>query len=128
MIIVVGIGGIIGATLRYLVGLAFMAPPGSFPAGTFIANMIGSFALAWLTATAARSPRLPKWVVTGLGTGTIGSFTTFSTFSVETSHLLQRGDVAMAFFYLVLSFLGGWALAFIGYKVGKGSEKKVMFK
>lgn len=120
MFIVVGLGGMIGAVLRYLLGLAFSEPStGAFPVGTFLANMIGSFALAWLTAKAARSAWLPKWLVTGMGTGMIGSFTTFSTFSVETSHLVQLGDYKMAIIYVALSFLIGWILAFLGYRLGR---------
>ncbi|WEG14896.1 fluoride efflux transporter CrcB [Pullulanibacillus sp. KACC 23026] len=120
MVFIVGVGGIIGAILRYSVGLLFAnSHPGAFPLGTFAANLIGSFLLAWLTATAARSPKLPKWIVTGVGTGIIGSFTTFSTFSVETVKLIQGHFFFMAFIYILLSLLGGWAFSFLGYQSGR---------
>jgi fluoride exporter len=120
MAFVVGIGGIIGALLRYWIGLSF-APvsQGAFPLGTFLINMIGSFFLAWLTSVASQSKALPQWLVTGIGTGVIGAFTTFSTFSVETAHLIQGQYYKMALFYSLLSLIGGLALAYLGYEVGK---------
>jgi fluoride exporter len=120
MAFVVGIGGIIGALLRYWIGISF-APltPGAFPLGTFIINMTGSFFLAWLTSVASQSKALPQWLVTGIGTGVIGAFTTFSTFSVETAHLIQGSYYKTAIIYCLLSLLGGWVLALLGYTVGK---------
>ena len=119
MAFVVGFGGIIGALLRYWVGLTF-APvsPSAFPLGTFLANMIGSFCLALLTSIAAQSRALPQWLVTGIGTGMIGAFTTFSTFSFETAHLIQGHYYKTALFYALLSLMGGWVLAYMGYTLG----------
>lgn len=123
MAIVVGIGGIIGALLRYLVGLSFPpSHPGAFPLATFIINMIGSFVLSWLTAKMAHSSHVPQWVVTGIGTGIIGAFTTFSTFSVETTHLFLGSYYLMAVFYLLTSFFGGWLMSFLGYHLGRSRK------
>lgn len=123
MAFVVGIGGIIGALLRYWIGTTF-APvsPGAFPLGTFMANMIGSFCLAWLTSAAAQTKAIPQWLVTGIGTGMIGAFTTFSTFSVETARLLQGHYYKTAVFYVLISLLLGWVLAYSGYTLGKRRE------
>ncbi len=123
MAFVVGLGGVLGAILRYWIGMSFApAQPGAFPLGTFLANMIGSFGLAWLTSKMASAQRVPQWIVTGIGTGMIGSFTTFSTFSVETTHLFLGAHYKTAIFYVLISLLGGWLLAFLGYHLGRNGK------
>jgi CrcB protein len=115
----VGIGGIIGALLRYYLGLFITDGWGStFPLATLLINFIGCFVLAWSTAFLARTKIIPPSIVTGLGTGLIGSFTTFSTFSVETVRLLQSSFVWTAFIYTTASLLGGLFLTWAGYRLG----------
>jgi CrcB protein len=115
----VGIGGIVGALLRYYLGLFVSVWWGSsFPLATLLANLIGCFALAWSTAFLARTEIFPSYVVTGFGTGVVGSFTTFSTFTVETVRLLQSSAVWTAFLYVAASMLGGLFLSWAGYKTG----------
>jgi CrcB protein len=82
---VVGAGGALGAVLRYLV--TRRVDVGSLPAGTFLVNVVGSFVLAFVTFAGADS-RMLLFV----GTGACGSFTTFSSFSVETVRLWESGD------------------------------------
>jgi CrcB protein len=86
---VVGAGGALGAVLRYLV--TRRVDLGGVPAGTFLVNVVGSFVLAFVTFVGAES-RLLLFV----GTGACGSFTTFSSFSVETVRLWESGDPGRA--------------------------------
>jgi CrcB protein len=88
----VGIGGAIGASLRYLVGEA--VPSEQFPFGTLVVNVLGSFALGIVTFAAA-SNELALFV----GTGICGSFTTYSSFSVETVRLWETGSRLRAAVY-----------------------------
>lgn len=82
---VVGTGGAIGAVLRHSV--ARLVDVEEFPAGTFAVNVLGSFALGFLTFVGADETLLLL-----LGTGVCGSFTTFSSFSVETVRLWETGE------------------------------------
>jgi CrcB protein len=105
----IGLLGALGALLRYYLGLLFAAF--SFPWGTLLANYLGCFALGWLSRT-----KVPKWV----GTGLIGSFTTFSTFSVETVMFFKQRQFFHAFLYILVSFAGGWLFAQAGRRFLKG--------
>ncbi|MCY0876817.1 MAG: CrcB family protein [Firmicutes bacterium] len=117
----VGLGGLIGAPLRE--GVELLVPSlQSFPLATLIINWSGSFFLAWFYTISIWKWRVPQWFRAGLGTGVIGAYTTFSTFSVETVKLFHKGKAAEAIVYLVLSLLGGFAFAFLGARLG--GEKK----
>ncbi|MEF8851519.1 MAG: fluoride efflux transporter CrcB [Haloarculaceae archaeon] len=86
---VVGAGGTLGAVLRYLVTRRVRVR--KVPAGTFVVNVVGSFVLGFVTFLGADSQ-----VLLFVGTGACGSFTTFSSFSVETVRLWEAGDTARA--------------------------------
>ncbi|MFC6769530.1 fluoride efflux transporter CrcB, partial [Natrinema soli] len=90
---VVGTGGAIGAILRYWVGqrVSDRASSDRFPLATFAVNVVGSFVFGLAVFAGATESTLRL-----LGTGICGSFTTFSTFSVETVRLYERGDRALA--------------------------------
>jgi len=92
----VGAGGAVGAVLRYLVGE--VVPSERFPFGTLAVN-VGSFALGLVTFGAASTP-----VVLFVGVGICGSFTTYSSFSVETVRLWEDGNRLRAAIYAVGTF------------------------
>lgn len=117
--IAVGVGGIIGALARYGLSEIFAeAAPTRFPLGTWLANIIGSFLLALLTMYIFRMKKVSPVVINGVGTGMIGSFTTFSTFSVETITLLQNGDFLLAVFYVITSVVFGLCMSWLGFRIG----------
>ncbi|HEX6922713.1 MAG TPA: fluoride efflux transporter CrcB [Bacillales bacterium] len=123
--LLVGAAGMIGALLRYYVGLIFDSGwAWGFPLGTFLANMAGSFVLAWFTTYISAMKKIHPHVLTAVGTGLVGSFTTFSTFSVETVQLLRQGDWQVAFIYVLLSLIGGLFLSGLGYYTGKSLHRK----
>lgn len=120
----VGLAGALGALLRYETGVVGSYIWGAdYPLFTFLMNMAGSFGLGLLTAWTARHPSLPGWLQPVIGTGMIGAFTTFSTFSVETIALLREGSFGTAALYVVLSIWGGLAMAWLGYRSGSGERR-----
>ncbi|TCS92841.1 fluoride efflux transporter FluC [Hazenella coriacea] len=109
---VVGIGGFIGTLLR--TGVSFLFPFILFPWGTLIVNVTGSFLLGFLFALCTRFPRLKKWRL-GLGTGLLGSYTTFSAWSAEMS---QLESIPLQLIYLIVTFIGGPLFAWWGDHLG----------
>ncbi|KRG11940.1 fluoride efflux transporter CrcB [Lederbergia galactosidilytica] len=125
--IAVGIAGMVGASLRYLIGLSFQHLWFyDFPLATFLINMVGSFLLGWFTLLLPRLKFLPPVMIPALGTGLIGSFTTFSTFSVETVELMIAAKWGITLFYILLSLWGGLLFSWLGYRFGsnKGRRRK----
>lgn len=113
-VFVVALGGAFGAVSRYAVSgwVQEAAGPG-FPWGTWTVNVLGSlvlgFAMVWLTETVA-SAALRQLIVMGF----LGSFTTFSTFSLETVEMAQEGLWARAGVYALGSVLVGVAAVTVG--------------
>lgn len=108
-LLLVGAGGAVGATARWMV-VAGAATTGPFPWPTLLVNLVGCFGLGLLAPT-SRSTAL------ALGTGVCGGLTTFSTFGLELSMLLDDGDIAVASLYLVASVAGGLAAVMAGRQV-----------
>ena len=118
-ILAVGIGGTIGACLRFFVSQIIVYEAG-FPLATYIANLIGCFLLSYLLSGKLLSA-YPK-IKLALTTGLLGSFTTFSTFSSETISLISDQLYGIAFVYVLLSALGGLLLSFVGYRLGNRGD------
>jgi CrcB protein len=109
----VALFGALGAAARYWTSSVLSA--GSFPFNTLLINIAGCFFLAVTVRYLTTLPNLSKNLVTGIGTGFIGSFTTFSTFSAEVSHMILRGDSFQAACYIFASILGGFLSASLGF-------------
>lgn len=105
-VLLVGVGGAFGAASRHLVGIGAAAVLGDkFPHGTLIVNVVGSFLLAGLLASAAMSGALPRWAVLLVGTGFMGAFTTFSTFSHQTIQLAEGGEIGLSALNVALNIV-----------------------
>ncbi|MEZ0092889.1 fluoride efflux transporter CrcB [Streptacidiphilus sp. EB129] len=114
-VLMVFLGGMIGAPARYLADRAVQARHESvFPWGTYAVNIAGAFVLGCLGAATARHG-LPSDVGLLLGTGFCGGLTTFSTFSFETVRLLETGSLAEAGLNALGSLATGLAAAAAGY-------------
>jgi fluoride exporter len=114
-VLLVFIGGMVGAPLRYVVDKAVQSRHDSvFPWGTFIINVGGALILGALTG-AATAHGLPADATLLLGTGVCGALTTFSTFGFETVRLLEDGSLAEAGLNALGSLLAGTAAAVAGY-------------
>ena len=113
-LVVIALGGALGAVSRYLLGgWVQTLAGGGFPWGTWTVNILGSlvlgFVMVWLHQTTASS-ELRHFLVMGL----LGSFTTFSTFSLETVEMLREGLWARAGLYSVGSVMLGVAAVLAG--------------
>ena len=119
MILVV-LGGGVGALLRYLTALVTARLWGeTFPWGTLAANLAGCFLIGLIYAFGVEAggvgPRTRLFIMTGL----LGGLTTFSTFSLETSTLLMQGAGSYAALNLIGNVVGGIALFMIGLALGR---------
>ncbi|MCC6817395.1 MAG: fluoride efflux transporter CrcB [Bacteroidia bacterium] len=114
-LILVIIGGGLGAVLRYIMSFLFMKLEGhTFPWSTFAVNVIGCFLIGILTALAIKF----KWnesTILFIMTGLLGGFTTFSAFSLEFFDLIRNNHTQMAFIYFGLSNFVGIGLCALGY-------------
>jgi len=115
----VAVGGAIGAILRYAAGS--MIETGDWPTSTFAVNVVGSFALGVL-AILAINQGYSEDILLFFGTGLLGSFTTMSTFSVETITMIKDGSFMLALGYATLSFITCILFAFLGYELGDRLE------
>ena len=112
--VLVAVGGMVGAPLRYLTDRAVQARHESvFPWGTFTVNAVGCLLLGLLTGAAA-SGAAGSRLMALLGTGLCGALTTYSTFSYETLRLAERGRGALALANALLSVLIGLGAVFAG--------------
>ena len=117
----IGLGGMLGANARYLVGGWVTQRLGlTFPWGTFFINISGSLILGLLMAYLVKYPthHYPRLF---FAIGFLGAYTTFSTFSVESLQLLQNGRLLLAFSYVVgsaaLGILGAWGGFMLGQRM-----------
>ena len=102
-LLLVALGGSIGAVFRYLISIFMIQVFGSsFPFGTLLVNVLGSFLMGVIYALGQMSHISPELKAL-IGIGLLGALTTFSTFSNETLLLLQEGDWLKATLNVVLS-------------------------
>lgn len=115
------IGGAAGSALRYLFGrlaLALLGP--GFPWGTLGVNLIGGLAMGLLAGILVRAmPGNSEPLRLLIGVGVLGGFTTFSSFSLETVNMLQRGDVGVAALYVSASVVGAVLALFAGLTLAR---------
>lgn len=113
----IGLAGVVGANLRYGISLWTdnMMIFHTFPLATFIANMIGAFCIGAFSAYFAFGVNR-VWFIS-IRTGLIGSFTTFSAFSMEVVSLIESGHLFLAFLYAISSFVLSLLFVFIGMRL-----------
>jgi len=100
----VALGGALGASARYMTGLAMTRILGrGFPWGTLTVNILGSFAMGVLVVALLHlgGNRYAPLLMTGV----LGGFTTFSAFSLDAVTLYERGDIALAAVYVAGSVI-----------------------
>jgi CrcB protein len=104
--LIVFLGGGLGAALRHGFNLAFSRVLGTaFPYATLWENVSGSLVMGLLVATFAFKSEIPQHMRLFLTTGILGGYTTFSTFSLDTALLYERGELGTAALYVVLSMV-----------------------
>jgi fluoride exporter len=121
-VLIVGIGGFLGAIARYVVALWIGQKWGRvFPLGTFIINVSGSFLIGLVMPLfTERFMVNPQWRLF-FAVGFLGAYTTFSTFEFETGGLIRDGEWTLATLNVVGSVLAG----FIALKLGDVIAKSI---
>jgi CrcB protein len=120
--LLVAIGGALGSIARYgagvLVGRAWTS---SFPLGTMLINIVGSLAMGLFIGFLVRTT--PSWQADGrlfVAVGILGGFTTFSSFSLDTIAMLERGEIGPALLYVLVSVIVGIAALYGGLVLVRG--------
>lgn len=120
--LLVAVGGALGSMARYgtgvLVGKAWTA---SFPLATMLINIAGSLAMGLFIGWLARTT--PSWQADArlfVAVGVFGGFTTFSSFSLDTISMLERGEIGPALLYVLASVIIGIGALYGGLVVMRG--------
>ncbi|HUC16427.1 MAG TPA: fluoride efflux transporter CrcB [Acetobacteraceae bacterium] len=116
--VAIAIGGILGCWARYATtNLVQMLCGRAFPYATLSINLLGSLLMGFLFFATLERLTISPALRTGILTGVLGGFTTFSTFEMETLLLVEQGDTIKALLYVFLSvalgFLGAFGGAYI---------------
>ncbi|GHJ41764.1 hypothetical protein Sm713_73730 [Streptomyces sp. TS71-3] len=109
VVAVVALGGAMGAAARYGAGLLWPTASGAFPWTTLLVNVLGCALIGVLMVVVSDVPNVHRLVRPFLGTGVLGGFTTFSTYTVDTVHLTDDGRPAAGLAYLALTLLAAMA-------------------
>ncbi|MDI9889260.1 fluoride efflux transporter CrcB [Streptomyces sp. HNM0645] len=120
MITLLGVGAAaaLGAVARYVLDqYVRYRKPGAFPRGTWLINITGSFILGLFVGLWTRHG-LPEQVLTIVGAGFCGAYTTFSTFSYELVRLCEQGRVGKSLLYGASSVAVGLPAAAAGFAAG----------
>ncbi len=112
-------GGALGTPARYAIEDAFPPQPGAFPTTTFVINVSGALALGLLLILLLERFPPTRYLRPLVGTGFLGAFTTFSTFTVEIVTLGRDGHVPMAVTYAAVSLGAGLVAVRTGMTLGR---------
>lgn len=117
-VLIVGLGGFIGAALRYVISLGTSRYFGSFPIGTLLVNVVGGLLMGFIMEASRGLWPMPGNLRMFLTTGIMGGLTTFSTFSYETLSYVSEGrylmggfNAALNLFFALLACWGGMMIA-----------------
>jgi CrcB protein len=121
--LLVAAGGLVGSVARYwLAGMAQQLGSTSFPIGTLVVNVLGSFTAGVVMASSLERGLLGVDARLLLATGFCGGFTTMSTFSYETMALVRDGQLAFALGNLAFTIVVCLAAVWIGLWLGRGGS------
>jgi CrcB protein len=117
-LLLVGLGGFVGSSARYLVSkLNISVHFFSLPVGTLAVNILGSFLIGILIGLSAKNDIISDNLRLLLMVGFCGGFTTFSTFSAENLTLIQNGQIGLMLVYTAISISFGLSAVYIGYLI-----------
>jgi CrcB protein len=107
--------GAAGCGARYAISLWSAKRFGTtFPYGTLIVNVVGSFLIALVLETAARKAAFPPNLRLALSTGFLGGMTTYSSFNYETTALATTGNATRALLNIAITVIGCLAAGLLG--------------
>lgn len=122
-VLLVMAGGFFGAICRFVLS-EWIHTNNEFPLATFLINLIGCFTLGWFLTLASQKGKVRPEYILMIGTGFIGSFTTFSTFSMETVNLIQQGLLFTGILYVSATTVLGILLTYLGHKLALSRGRK----
>jgi len=97
----VGVGGGLGALARYYIAGAIQSATTAFPWGIFVVNISGGLLMGLIVEASALKLNLSPDLRAFLTVGILGGYTTFSTFSLDSALLLQKGAYLQAAAYMI---------------------------
>jgi len=106
MLATIAAGGAAGAAARYLIGATWPTPQGAFPVGTLAINVLGCALIGVLMVLITEVWSSQRLIRPFLGTGVLGGFTTFSTYTVDIQRLVTGAHAGTALLYLGLTPIG----------------------
>lgn len=113
-LLLVMLGGALGSGARHLTGRFMLQAFGPhYPYGTLTVNWVGGLLMGLLAGVLARTGATEGWRLF-IGVGILGGFTTFSSFSLDTITMIERGQVTLALGYAALSLIGSLAALWAG--------------
>jgi CrcB protein len=117
-IILIGIGGFLGAISRFLVQKFVNSYMATFPMGTLVVNVVGSFLLGFILYSISYDRHLTINIRDLVTIGFLGSFTTMSAFSHETMLLFDTGHVVYAILNVLLNVVLCLVAVYLGRQLG----------
>ncbi len=112
--VAVGLGGMLGCWLRWILGMLLNPMFPTLPLGTLAANLIGGILMGMVMAVFGHYPTIPQAVQLFATTGFLGGLTTFSTFSAEANTLLLRRQSLWGLIHVMAHLAGTLSLTMLG--------------
>ena len=112
--IYIGIGGFLGAILRFTLENTKISNFTLIPINTLLINLTGAFILAFVTTAAIYTSVVSSNIKLGICAGFAGAYTTFSTLCKETVSLINSNHILLAVCYIAISLILGLAFAYLG--------------
>jgi CrcB protein len=115
VVVAIGVAGAAGALARYgIANVALRRHTHGFPWGTFLVNVTGAFALGLIITLATQRWGMSDWLRSAVTVGFLGSYTTFSTFSIDTYRLAAERELGLAAANVVASWVAALAAVYLG--------------
>ncbi|WP_233601076.1 MULTISPECIES: fluoride efflux transporter CrcB [Micromonospora] len=112
-------GGVIGATARYTLSLAWPHQPGEFPWSTFVTNVSGCLLIGVLMVLITEAWTAHRLIRPFLGVGMLGGYTTFSTYAVDIQQAVAAGHPRVALLYLAGTLAAALAAVYTGIIIAR---------
>lgn len=117
----IGLGGAIGAIIRYFIGnfIQVQSDLEHFPIGILLVNIIGCFLIGFLNTIFENRLIINEEIRMLIFVGILGGFTTFSTFGLDTFHLIKNGMMHFALLNVAMSVIFGLSAVWLGHFLAK---------
>ena len=113
-LVYVGLGGFLGAVLRYLTTIATQGVAITFPYGTLVSNLLGCFVIGIVATLGMGSTMLSTEARLFLATGICGGYTTLSSLVYELARFVDDGEMLNASIYFAATFVGAVVAFYLG--------------